>query len=107
MTGEAVPSYSMLTQNCDAHPLLRLMHRPTIDPATKLPAAIQDKRAVVPIEREHWDRWLHGTQDQARGLIALPALEQFTHGPEDSRTLVELDLLTGQAVVVGPSDQLF
>lgn len=27
-TGELVPSYSMLTINCDDHPLLRRLHRP-------------------------------------------------------------------------------
>jgi len=27
-TGEIVPSYSMITQNCDGHPLMALMHRP-------------------------------------------------------------------------------
>jgi len=48
-TGEVVPNYTMLTQNCDAHPLLNRFHKP--DP--KLPADKQDKRSVVPIEREN------------------------------------------------------
>jgi putative SOS response-associated peptidase YedK len=30
-TGEIVPSYSMITQNCDGHPLMALMHRPETD----------------------------------------------------------------------------
>lgn len=58
----------MLTQNCDAQPLLRLFHKP--DPT--LPAGRQDKRSVVPIEREHWDEWLNGSVDEAAGLIKLP-----------------------------------
>jgi putative SOS response-associated peptidase YedK len=37
-TGEVVPSYTMLTQNCDEHPLLRAFHKP--DPA--LPPDKQD-----------------------------------------------------------------
>ena len=46
-TGEMVPSYSMITQNCDAHPLLSLMHRPEVDRVTKevLPLHKQDKRS--------------------------------------------------------------
>lgn len=51
-TGEVVPSYTMLTQNCDAHPLLKLMHKPEVDRATglELPHEKQDKRkrAVIP-----------------------------------------------------------
>lgn len=78
-TGEVVPSYTMFTQNCDAHPLLNRFHKP--DPA--LPPDQQDKRAVVPIEREHWDKWLNGTLDEAAALIRLPAEELFLHGAAD------------------------
>ncbi|TAL65825.1 MAG: DUF159 family protein [Burkholderiaceae bacterium] len=85
-TGEVVPSYTMITQNCDAHPLLRLMHRP--DP--QLAHDQQDKRAVVPIERDHWDQWLGGTQAQAEQLIRLPAIELFRHGAADPEKQVAL-----------------
>ena len=77
-TGEIHPSYTMLTLNCDGHPLLARMHKP--DP--KLPDDQQDKRTVVPIEREHWDQWLTGTVDQADELRRVPALEIFDAGPE-------------------------
>lgn len=87
-TGEVVPNYSMITQNCDAHPLMRLMHRP--DP--KLPADAQDKRAVVPVEREDWDEWLHGTQDQAEALIGLPTMECIRHAAADPAKAVALPL---------------
>lgn len=107
VTGELVPSYNMLTQNCDAHPLLRLMHRPKLDQETMLPLAEQDKRAVVPIEHGQWDEWLSGTQEQAKALIQLPALELFSHGPEDPSIGVSLDLDTGKAVAAGEPDQLF
>lgn len=30
VTGEIVPSYTMLTLNCDGHPLLSPMHKPTL-----------------------------------------------------------------------------
>lgn len=79
VTGERVPSYTMLTQNCDEHPVLGLMHKP--DPA--LPPDRQDKRAVVPIEAADWTRWLSGTPAQAQALIQLPPVAQLRHGPVD------------------------
>jgi len=85
-TGEVAPSYTMLTQNCDAHALLRRMHKP--DPA--LPADAQDKRTVVAVEREHWDQWVPGTTEQALSLVRLPPEELFAHGPADP--LVQMPL---------------
>lgn len=83
--GVVVPSYTMITQNCDGHPLLALMHKPELDKATQevLPMTQQDKRAVVPLEAAQWDEWLHGSPDQADALIQLPALEIFRHGAGD------------------------
>ena len=106
-TGEVVPSYTMLTQNCDAHPLLRLMHKPELDKVTKQPLAEQDKRSVVPLEKGDWDAWLHGTVEQAMGLIQLPALELFKHGPEDPERRVRLDLETGEGEDLNESGELF
>lgn len=85
-TAEVVPSYTLLTQNCDGHPLLSLFHRP--DP--KLPADKQDKRSVVPLEREHWDRWLTGSIAEAADLIQLPAREVFHHQAADPTKQVPL-----------------
>lgn len=79
VTGEVVANFSMLTQCCDEHPLLNLMHKPD----SKLPPHAQDKRAVVPIEPANWDQWLHGTTDEATELIKVPPLELFRHGPAD------------------------
>lgn len=75
-SGEVVTSYSMITQNCDAHPLLARMHKP--DPL--LPADQQDKRAVVPLEPRDWDQWLNGDAAQAEQLIQLPDIAVFRHG---------------------------
>lgn len=75
-SGEVVTSYSMITQNCDGHPLLAQMHKP--DPL--LPADRQDKRAVVPLEPKDWDQWLCGDLAQAERLIQLPDAELFRHG---------------------------
>ena len=71
LTGELVESYTMLTQNADAHPLIRRMHRP--DP--KRPSDMQDKRSVVPIKLEDAPAWLFGTVEQAKALVQLPETE--------------------------------
>jgi hypothetical protein len=78
----------MITQNCDQHPLLKLMHKP--DP--KLPADKQDKRAVVPIEQSDWEQWLSGSVAKAEGLIQVPSLEIFRHGAADPSKHVELKI---------------
>jgi len=85
-TGEVLPSFTMITQNCDGHPLLGLMHKPD----TKLPADQQDKRAVVPLEPGQWDQWLNGTIDQAEQLIQVPPLQLFRHAAADPAKQVDL-----------------
>jgi putative SOS response-associated peptidase YedK len=70
-TGELVPSYTLITCNCDGHPLLGRLHKP--DP--NLPQDAQDKRSVVALEPADWATWLEGSQAQARALIRPPALE--------------------------------
>jgi putative SOS response-associated peptidase YedK len=80
VSGEVVPSYTMLTQNCDGHPLLALMHKPDL----KFPADAQDKRTVVPIERADWELWLHGPREAAESLFRVPPPEGFRHGPADA-----------------------
>jgi putative SOS response-associated peptidase YedK len=79
-TGEVVLNYTMVTQNCDGHPVLALMHKP--DP--KLPPDKQDKRAVVPIERADWSTWLRGGAEEAESLIRVPPVETLNHGPADA-----------------------
>lgn len=76
-TGELVESYTMLTLNADAHPLLRRMHKP--DP--KLPADAQDKRSVVAIEAADVDAWLHGPPPQAAALVRLTPVAGFDAAP--------------------------
>lgn len=82
-TGEVHPTFTMLTQNCDAHPLLRLFHKPVLD-KQGLPHGEQDKRTVVPVERGSWDRWLHGSVEAAEELIVLPSPDLFEHSPKDA-----------------------
>lgn len=79
-TGEIHESYTMLTLNADKHPLMRRMHKP--DP--NLPPDQQDKRSVIPIEREDVEQWLAGSTEDARALIRLPSAETFDAGPADA-----------------------
>lgn len=76
-TGEVHESYTMLTINADAHPLMNRMHKPD----TKLAADQQDKRSVIPIEPEDYDQWLAGTQAEAQALLRLAPVVLFDAGP--------------------------
>lgn len=77
VSGEVVPNFTMMTQNCDQAPVFNLMHRR--DP--KRPDNMQDKRMVVPLEKCDWNTWLHGTLSEAEALIRVPPLDLFVHGP--------------------------
>lgn len=76
-TGEEVESYTMLTINADAHPLMSRMHKP--DP--KLGPDQQDKRSVIPIELADVDLWLSGTVAEASQLLRLAPVGVFQAGP--------------------------
>ncbi len=76
-SGEIVESYTMLTLNADAHPLMQRMHKP--DP--KLGPDAQDKRSVVAVEREDVEEWLFGTVEQARALVRLTPVDVFDAAP--------------------------
>ncbi|MEO5734012.1 MAG: SOS response-associated peptidase family protein [Rubrivivax sp.] len=75
-SGEIVPSFTVLTVNCDGHPLLGRLHKP--DP--KLPDDAQDKRSLVPLEPDQWQAWLHGSEADARLLLMPPAANCFDPG---------------------------
>jgi putative SOS response-associated peptidase YedK len=72
-TGELVESFTMLTLNADAHPLMSRMHKPD----AKLPPDRQDKRSVVPIAPHDVDTWLHGSHQDAAGLVRLTPVDDF------------------------------
>jgi putative SOS response-associated peptidase YedK len=76
-TGEVVESYTMLTLNADAHPLMNRMHRP--DP--KRPPNMQDKRSVVPLELTDVDLWLTAPIEQAAALVRPAPVELFEAAP--------------------------
>ena len=76
-TGEVHESYTMLTINADAHPLMSRMHKP--DP--KLRADRQDKRSVIPVELADVDQWLAGTVAEASELLRIPPVDVFDAAP--------------------------
>jgi putative SOS response-associated peptidase YedK len=76
-SGDIVESYTMLTLNADAHPLMNRMHRP--DPR-RAPDQ-QDKRSVVPIALADVDTWLHAPVAQAAALLRLTPAECFAGEP--------------------------
>jgi putative SOS response-associated peptidase YedK len=76
-TGEIVESYTMLTINADAHPLMRRMHKPDL----KVGPDEQDKRSVIPIALADVDEWLTASVEQAASLLRVPSLEVFEAGP--------------------------
>jgi putative SOS response-associated peptidase YedK len=77
-SGELIESYTMLTLNADAHPLMSRMHKP--DP--KLPDDQQDKRSVIAIEPADFDTWLTGDIGQARALMQLTPVALFAAAPQ-------------------------
>ncbi|UXH76459.1 SOS response-associated peptidase [Roseateles amylovorans] len=95
VTGELVPSYTLLTCNCDDHPLLRRLHRP--DP--KLPPQAQDKRAVIHIEPQDWMAWMGGDEAHARALMHPPPAEFF-----DLSDAQATDALLRERVFASPDD---
>lgn len=72
-TGEIVPSFTMITCNCDGHPLLGRLHRHN----PKLPDDAQDKRSLVHIDSADWDAWLYGSETDARALIKPQPMDVF------------------------------
>ena len=86
-TGAVVPNFTMLTMNCDAHPLLKNFHKPERDNQRNvLPPDKQGKRKVMRIECADWRLWLDGRADDALSLIHLPAPSLFAHGAVDPST---------------------
>jgi putative SOS response-associated peptidase YedK len=76
-SGELVESYTMLTLNADAHPLMRRMHKPD----RALPPERQDKRSVVVLQAQDEAAWLHGTPAEAAAVVGLAPVEVFDAAP--------------------------
>lgn len=70
-TGEVFESYTLLTRNADAHPLMSRMHKP--DP--KLPPDAQDKRSVMVVPDDQASTWLAAPLPEAVAVLELPRVE--------------------------------
>jgi putative SOS response-associated peptidase YedK len=70
--GRRVCSFTQLTVNADAHPLLTRFHKPG-----------DEKRALVPVPADRWAEWLNCRgADAARRLLVLPDADELNAGPE-------------------------
>lgn len=59
--GEGMVSFSLLTLNCDEHPILRRLHKPD-----------DEKRTLFIVPPSDYSTWLTATPDEARSMLALP-----------------------------------
>jgi len=80
-TGEVFETYSMLTQNCDGHPLLSRFHKLELGP-DGVPLPNQDKRTAVPLEIADLRTWLTGSTEEAKALIRVPPAELYEARPD-------------------------
>jgi len=79
-SGEVRESYTMLTLNADADPLMRRMHKPN----PKRAADQQDKRSVIALSPEDYDQWLSGTLRDAQALLRLAPPDVYDAGPVEA-----------------------
>lgn len=92
-TGEIVPNFTMLTTNCDGHPLLGRLHKPVLgQDGVQLPTDQQDKRSLVHVDPENGAQWLQGNEREARELIRPQPAEVFDQS-DAARTDRELQAL--------------
>ncbi|AXA80577.1 DUF159 family protein (plasmid) [Achromobacter xylosoxidans] len=69
-TGEQVDSYTMITINADDHPLFKHYHRRE-----------DEKRMVVMLADNAWQRWLGATVDEAKSMLLPIAADQLIATP--------------------------
>ena len=68
-TGELIVSFSMLTIEAGAHPVMNRMHKPE-----------DEKRTVVPLRPELFDAWLNATPEDAQSLLQLSSIPELAIG---------------------------
>lgn len=102
-SGELVPNFTMVTVNCDGHPLLSRLHKPD----DKLPDDAQDKRSLVCLEPGQWDAWLHGDEATARSLLVPPETEVFDLSVTKQTDELLADMRRKAAAHVLANPQLF
>lgn len=69
-TGEILTSFSLLTVNADAHPVMRRMHRPG-----------DEKRMLVVVPAASWCDWLDATPEQALSFMRCAGDEDLVAEP--------------------------
>ena len=63
-------SFSMLTINADGDPMMQRFHKPE-----------DEKRSVVILEPEHYQRWLHASLEEAPGFLLRYPAERLVASP--------------------------
>jgi putative SOS response-associated peptidase YedK len=69
-TGEVIASFSMLTINADAHPVMRRFHKPN-----------DEKRTPVVLPADRFDDWLSATPEMAMDLLRIELMPELTAEP--------------------------
>ena len=65
-TGELIVSFSMLTINADAHPMMNRLHKPE-----------EEKRTVIPLRPALFKDWLNATPESAKDLLKLSSMPEL------------------------------
>lgn len=69
-TKQGQASFSMLTLNADAHPILNRLHKPD-----------DEKRSLYIVPADEYDLWLGATPGEARAMLMLLPPERFAIAP--------------------------
>lgn len=69
-TGEGLVSFSLLTMNCDDHPVLNRLHKPD-----------DEKRTLYLVPPGEYDAWLNATPDEARAMLTLSDPDRVVIAP--------------------------
>ena len=65
-TGDMVESFSMLTINANAHPIMGRFHKPA-----------DERRSLVVVPRQSWHHWLTATPDTAHSMLSEMPVDQY------------------------------
>ena len=66
-SGELIVSFSMITIDASAHPVMNRFHKPE-----------DEKRTVVPLRPELFNQWLNATPETARSLLTLDSIPELS-----------------------------
>lgn len=66
-SGELIVSFSMITIDASAHPVMSRLHKPE-----------EEKRTVVPLRPELFDQWLNATPEIAKNLLTINSIPELS-----------------------------